>query len=187
VTVAFGSISDNQYTPGDILSLKILTKVADSGGHSNAVGARLYYDALSRPSRFGATFIAKGNTPPVANAGLDQTVAVGTTVHLNGSQSSDADGDALSFQWTITTLPTGSTARLSDPTAVQPTFVVDRPGTYTVQLIVKDGIVASAPDAVVITTQNSRPVANAGPNQTVAVGTTVHLDGSLSAMSMAIR
>ena len=56
VTVAFGPISDDQFTPGDILSLKILAKVADSGGHSNAVGARLYYDALSRPSRFGATF-----------------------------------------------------------------------------------------------------------------------------------
>lgn len=30
-----------------------MTKVTASGGHSNAVGLRLYYDALSRPSRFG--------------------------------------------------------------------------------------------------------------------------------------
>jgi hypothetical protein len=30
-----------------------LTKVTASGGHSNAVGLRLYYDAVSRPSRFG--------------------------------------------------------------------------------------------------------------------------------------
>jgi len=37
------------------------------------------------------------NTPPVANAGPDQTVAVGTTVHLDGSQSADVDGDALRF------------------------------------------------------------------------------------------
>ena len=87
VTVAFGSISDKdkQCAPGDILSLKILVKVADSGGHSNAVGARLYYDAQSQRSRFGATFLAQANTPPVADAGLPQTVAVGTTVHLDGS------------------------------------------------------------------------------------------------------
>jgi hypothetical protein len=30
-----------------------LTKVTASGGHSNAVGLRLHYDAVSRPSRFG--------------------------------------------------------------------------------------------------------------------------------------
>jgi len=35
------------------------------------------------------------------------------------------------------------------------------------QLIVNDGKVDSAPDTVVITTENSAPVANAGPDQTV--------------------
>jgi hypothetical protein len=29
------------------------TKVAATGGHSNAVGLRLYYDSTSRPSRLG--------------------------------------------------------------------------------------------------------------------------------------
>jgi len=36
-----------------VLSLRIMTKVTASGGHSNAVGLRLYYDGVSRPSRFG--------------------------------------------------------------------------------------------------------------------------------------
>ncbi len=120
------------------------------------------------------------NTPPVANAGPNQTIALGTTVHLDGSQSSDVDGDALSFQWAVTATPGGSAATLSDPTAVQPTFVVARPGTYTVQLIVNDGQVDSAPASVLISTQNSPPVAQAGANQTVFVGTTVHLNGSQS-------
>src|SRR5713101_4233560 len=120
------------------------------------------------------------NTPPVANAGPNQTIALGTTVHLDGSQSSDVDGDALSFQWAVTATPGGIAATLSDPTAVQPTFVVARPGTYTVQLIVNDGQVDSAPASVLISTQNSPPVAQAGANQTVFVGTTVHLNGSQS-------
>ena len=47
-----------------------------------------------------------------------------------------------------------------------------------VQLIVNDGKVNSAPDTVTITTTNTLPVANAGPDQTVFVGTTVQLDGS---------
>jgi sugar lactone lactonase YvrE len=53
VIVSFVSISDNQLMPGDVLSMKILTKVTASGGHSNAVGLRLYYDSTSRLSRFG--------------------------------------------------------------------------------------------------------------------------------------
>src|SRR5262249_57128297 len=92
----------------------------------------------------------------------------------------DVGGAALTFNWTIAATPTGSLATLSDPTAVQPTFVADRVGTYTVQLIVNDGVIDSAPATVTISTTNSPPVANAGPNQTVVASTTVHLDGSQS-------
>lgn len=119
-----------------------------------------------------------GNAPPVANAGPAQTVAVGATVHLEGSGSSDADGDTLSFQWAFVSRPEGSTTTLSDPLAVRPTFGVDRPGTYVVQLIVHDGTGASAPDTVTITTENSTPVANAGPDLEVCLGALVTLDGT---------
>src|SRR5205807_2157981 len=80
------------------------------------------------------------NTAPVANAGPDQTVFVGTTVHLDGSMSSDVDGDALLFTWSLTRSQSGNSATLSDPTGVNPTFVADKPGIYVVQLIVNDGI-----------------------------------------------
>ena len=50
VAVAFGTISDGEFNAGDVLSLRILTKVTATGGHSSAVGLRLYYDSLSRPS-----------------------------------------------------------------------------------------------------------------------------------------
>jgi hypothetical protein len=55
VRVAFGAIADPAFGPGDVLSLRLLAKVADSGGHSNAVGVRAYYDGVNRASRFGAT------------------------------------------------------------------------------------------------------------------------------------
>lgn len=134
-------------------------------------------------TRLGRSGYPKGsnpciNTPPVAHAGPDQTVVVGTPVQLDGSRSSDQDGHALRFTWTFVARPAGSQATLSDPHAVLPTLRVDRPGTYALELVVHDGHEESEPDTVVISTENSRPIANAGPDQTVVVGTTVQLDGS---------
>lgn len=121
-----------------------------------------------------------GNTAPVADAGPDQTVFVTETVLLDGSGSSDVDGDLLSFFWTISSLPAGSSATLSDPTSLTPSFAVDLPGTYIVELVVDDGQAASLPDSVVITTENSAPVADAGPDQSVDLFATVNLDGTFS-------
>jgi len=121
-----------------------------------------------------------GNTAPVADAGPDQTVQVTDTVQLDGSDSTDVDGDLLTFSWTLLTQPAGSSATLDDATSVMPSFVADAPGSYEVELIVNDGTVASAPDTVTITTINSPPVADAGPDQTVFVTQTVLLDGTNS-------
>lgn len=119
-----------------------------------------------------------GNTAPLANAGPDQTVKVGDTVTLDGSASSDADSDPLTYTWSFFSLPAGTSATLSDIHAVKPSFVVDKPGFYTVQLIVNDGTVDSAADFVNINTENSPPTADAGPDQTVTAGQSVTLDGS---------
>jgi hypothetical protein len=93
-----------------------------------------------------------GNTPPAANAGPDQTVPLGTVVILDGSASKDADGSSLTFQWTLTTKPLGSTAAISDPSAMRPTITADMNGEYIAQLIVNDGTASSSPDTVTIRT-----------------------------------
>jgi hypothetical protein len=121
------------------------------------------------------------NRPPVANAGPDQTIPLGALAALTGSGSSDPDGDPLTYSWTLVSRPSGSDAALDDPASVMPSFVVDVPGTYVIELIVHDGAASSAPDSVTVSTTNSAPVANAGPDQTVAVTETVTLDGAGSA------
>ena len=120
------------------------------------------------------------NTPPVADAGPAQTVPVGTLAQLDGSNSTDADGDRLTYRWSFVSIPTGSAATLSDPTVVRPTFHVDLPGRYVMQLVVNDGKADSDPAVVTVSTENSRPIANAGPDRTVPLGTLVTLDGRQS-------
>jgi hypothetical protein len=91
------------------------------------------------------------NTFPVANAGPDQTVTEGNIVVLNGSGSSDADGDPLTYEWSFISRPTGSNSLLSNANTLSPSFVADVAGTYVVQLIVNDGKVNSVPDEVEVT------------------------------------
>jgi len=92
------------------------------------------------------------NQAPVANAGIDQTVEIGGTVQLDGSGSSDADNDELTYQWTA---PAGIT--LSSRTLARPEFTANAEGTYHFSLITNDGNADSAPDMVVIRVTQAQP------------------------------
>jgi hypothetical protein len=120
------------------------------------------------------------NRPPVANAGPDQAVFTGVQVTLDGSKSTDPDGDLLTYKWIVKRKPAGSTITLTGSGTVAPTFKPDLDGEYELQLIVNDKQVDSAPDTVIVTTSNAAPVANAGPDQDIIAGTLVKLDGSAS-------
>jgi hypothetical protein len=73
------------------------------------------------------------------------------TVTLNGTGSTDANGDTLTYRWAITTKPALSAATLSSATAASPTFVADVAGIYVATLIVNDGKVDSSVSTVAIT------------------------------------
>jgi hypothetical protein len=120
------------------------------------------------------------NAAPVANAGSAQSVVAGSTVKLDGSGSSDANGDLLTYSWAFTSKATGSSAVLSSATAVKPSFTPDVAGTYVLNLVVNDGKVSSNSATVTVTASaaNAAPVANAGSAQSVVAGSTVKLDGS---------
>jgi hypothetical protein len=89
--------------------------------------------------------------PPTADAGADETVAVGIPVILDGSASEGPSGVPVSYQWTLTSKPSGSTASLTGPTSALPTFTPDVAGAYTATLVVQANGVASQPDTVSIT------------------------------------
>lgn len=71
------------------------------------------------------------NTPPDANAGVDQAVAAGATVTLNGTASTDAEDNAItSFFWRQLT---GTSVTLSDPASSQPTFTAPAAGNESLE------------------------------------------------------
>ena len=92
--------------------------------------------------------ITEDNGTPVADAGADQTVTQGDTVTLDGTGSSDPDGDRLSYQWSLSTKPAGSTASLSSATAAKPSFTADKSGVFEATLTVNDGSSSSTADHV---------------------------------------
>ena len=126
--------------------------------------------------------VMAGNIAPVADAGPDQNVVTGATVTLDGSGSFDANGDPITYSWTIISTPAGSASMLNNGTVVNPTFIADKAGPvpYVLRLVVNDGVSDSAISEVTITAVagNIAPVADAGPNQNVVTGATVTLDGS---------
>src|SRR5205807_7077958 len=105
------------------------------------------------------------NHPPVADAGIDQTVDStgpgGTSMQLDGSKSSDPDKDVLSFVWKDEAgNVVGTTA------VVQLTLPV---GVHTFTLTVSDpgGLSSTAHTVITVLAVNHPPVADAGANQTV--------------------
>jgi len=128
------------------------------------------------------------NDPPEADAGEDQTLetpADGTTITLDGSQSSDPEGDALTYSWVQTS---GRSITLSDATAINPTFDYDYPDplpaeeSFSFALTINDGNQSSEIDEVTITVINNQaPTANAGADLgPINSGDVVTLNGGAS-------
>jgi hypothetical protein len=97
------------------------------------------------------TDVTATNTAPIADAGSDQAVFLSSTIELTGAQSTDAEGDALTYVWSINTLPNGSVAFLLNESSVSPSFTADVVGNYIVDLTVNDGVMSSESDSVEIT------------------------------------
>jgi hypothetical protein len=133
------------------------------------------------------TVTAKTNAAPTAVIKeLDAVVRPDSktglaSIVLDGSVSSDPDGDALKYHWRCLAANSGATILVPDP--VPNPSVRLKPGAYKIELIVSDGLADSAPYTRSVTV-NTPPTANAGDSQNLFDDGSgvrlVKLDGSKS-------
>ena len=113
-----------------------------------------YYFALEYACSSGCFLRARGevegepNEPPTAEAGEDQEVELDVTVQLDGSASSDPEGDELTFAWSIVDGPEGIALEGAD--TATPTFVASASGTVEISLVVADTEGAGDEDTVTV-------------------------------------
>src|SRR5512140_19851 len=131
-----------------------------------------------------------GSTQPAAatiqaEAGADQAVSSGALVTLNGNATTVPAGLPVTYAWSQVS---GPAVTLSAATAKSPTFTAptvasgQQPSALVFSLVASAGTATSAPSQVTITVSaarppNADPVANAGPDQSIASASAVTLDG----------
>jgi hypothetical protein len=124
-----------------------------------------------------------GNIPPIANAGIDQSVNELININLSGS-GTDSDGSISDYQWQqvggTTVVINNSNSASASFTA--PEVLVGGIDVLVFQLIVTDNESANTSDfiTIIVNPVAIAPTANAGPDQTLNEGLAVSLDGTSS-------
>jgi hypothetical protein len=125
------------FTP-DVAGDHLLQLIADDGDDNSVPSIlHIHANAVGQP--------ASTNTKPIANASGSATVTTNTQVLLSGTASHDANGDTLTYLWSILAEPSGASSSLVDNTTAAPSITPDVAGSYVIQLIVNDGTANSDP------------------------------------------
>jgi serine protease len=113
--------------------------------------------------------VVTANSPPLANAGANQSVQAGDTVNLVGS-GTDEDGNIASYSWSQIN---GEPVSIENPNSSTTSFVApDISGNVTLRLTVTDnnGAIGTDDITISISTTNIPPVADAGVDISVNSG-----------------
>jgi len=134
-----------------------------------------------------STGAATANEPPLPDAGLDQSVERGATVHLDANGSRDPDGDVRRVEWTIRT-PGGATRTPDCPTCVQTAFTPTETGQYNVTVAVTDDNGTTRSDTLYVTVADpSGPTVSLSSPTALPVGAQRNLTATVTAGDASLR
>lgn len=122
-------------------------------------GATTYTTKISVTNRRPLAYISGGTNPVALPTGPSIRLPVNSLVTLRGTNSVDADGDALTYAWSMASKPAGSAAAIATPDGSTVQLTVDRAGTYEVMLRVSDAAGAYSEQTMKIEVGNYPPVA----------------------------
>jgi len=138
---------------GGLLALCVSVSGCGGGSGSRAPDANSVQGQSPLPD-----VTADGIVAVVARTGPIIGVRVGDTAVLDASRSTTTSTEPLSFDWSFSSRPDGSTAELQNATMPDPSFVADTRGTYTVQLLVSaEGVTSKRAISLVVATVAPEP------------------------------
>jgi PKD repeat protein len=116
----------------------------------------------------------KPNKPPVADAGDDIDVLSQTLIYFSGSNSSDPDGEIVSFDWNFDDYNNPGPETSTD---MDPEYKYDLPGEYSVTLTITDDKGSTSSDIVNVIVRNRPPIAYAGESEINTVFEVIYFNG----------
>ncbi len=129
-------------------------------------------DGSNDVTRTATIQATQSNIAPTARITAPPAGTLNSPVSLDGTPSTDPDGDTLSYHWTFLSRPTDSQAVFNDANTAQTTFTADISGDYQLQLIVNDGELDSTPTTATVTvaSENASPIVDITVDTNIAVG-----------------
>ena len=123
------------------------------------------------------------NTPPVVNAGPDETITLPATASLSGTATDDGLPNPPATLTTAWSVVSGiGTVTFANPAALATTATFSIAGTYALRLTASDGALSTSDDIVITVNSappvNQPPVVNAGADQTITLPAAASLSGT---------
>lgn len=175
-TLSSSNGASTGFSPDALGDYVVLLTVADSHGAKSE-----YTTTVSVNNRRPVATIGTNATPQSLPSAPTVLVPLGTTVTLRGSLSTDADGDTLTYAWTVTSRPAGSAAALSATDVADPVITPDVEGSYRFRLRATDPKGAFSERVVTLNVGSHAPVAVVDRSRvTVMAGAPASISGAMS-------
>lgn len=98
------------------------------------------------------------NLPPGAVIIAPDMAGLNEEVTLNGSQSLDPEGESITYAWSFISIPTGSSASITNANQATASFTTDVEGSYVVSLAVSDGTNSNSDQVTIFASAGSVPM-----------------------------